>query len=73
MKQENFKQKSTALELFIKNRNEYLPTEVSEVQLISDHMKKGKFSPIDYFIPISKIYGFLKKTTLLFFLCRREF
>ena len=56
-----FKQKSTALELFIKNRNEYLPTEVSEVQLISDHMKKGKFSPINYFILISKIYGFLKK------------
>jgi hypothetical protein len=56
-----FKQKSTALELFIKNRNEYLPTEVSEVQLLSDHMKKGKFSPINYFIPISKIYGFLKK------------
>ena len=56
-----FKQKSTALELFIKNRNEYLPTEVSEVQLLSDHMKKGKFSPISCFIPISKIYGFLKK------------
>ena len=36
-----FKQKSTALELFIKNRNEYLPTDVSEVQLLSDHMKKG--------------------------------
>ena len=36
-----FKQKATALELFIKNRNEYLPTEVSEVQLLSDHMKKG--------------------------------
>ena len=35
-----FKQKLTALELFIKNRNEYLPTEVSEVQLLSDHMKK---------------------------------
>ena len=29
-----FKQKLTALELFIKNRNEYLPTEVSEVQLL---------------------------------------
>ena len=28
-----FKQKLTALELFIKNRNEYLPTEVSEVQI----------------------------------------
>ena len=53
-----FKQKSTALELFIKNRNENLPTEVSEVQLLSDHMKKGKFSLINYFIPISKIYGF---------------
>ena len=36
-----FKQKSTALELFIKNRNEYLPTDVSEVQLLGDHMKKG--------------------------------
>jgi len=35
-----FKQKSTALELFIKNRNEYLPTDVSEVQLLGDHMKK---------------------------------
>ena len=60
-----FKQKSTALELFIKNRNEYLPTEVSEVQLLSDHMKKGKFSPINYFIPTSKIYGFLKKQTAI--------
>ena len=56
-----FKHKSTALELFIENRNEYLPTEVSEVQLLSDHMKKGKFLPVNYFIPITIIYGFLKK------------
>ena len=53
-----FKQKSTALELFIKNRNEYLPTEVSEVQLLSDHMKKGKFAHKNCFIPIRKIYVF---------------
>ena len=36
-----FKGQSTALELFVKNRNAYLPTQLREVQLLNNHMEKG--------------------------------
>lgn len=37
---ENQLKGSTALELFIKDKSQYLPTEVQEVQILSDHVSK---------------------------------
>ena len=40
-KENVFKGQSTALELFVKNRNAYLPTQLREVQLLNNHVENG--------------------------------